>query len=549
MREISSQTNKRIIELYFKGYTRDVIARRTGVSTGTVSNVINLLPGSLKQLRTLSVEVRKSGKSLHEAVECAKLCRQLKEVNVELTQLKGYVKATRRFSRKAGYEPKQVVQAEMRLYNLEDESGKSFQEAIEEFETKTIQTKNLEEKKGVLEEGIRKIAKERKQKLRLSRITEKEIKYVKELRRKLRRQGISLADAENLNKYLKNMQETGGNPRKFVKFTRKHGSLKGRLTYLENQKQKKKLELDRIKEEIQNVEAKIGLLKISVSELRTEESKTTERLETFKTQVKEQKKELEVTVAALAEMLRVKANVEDMNKAINMRVQKLHNLEGALSATETEIQQLERKKQDLEREVKDILKIKNYAVELNKALSNLQKQKFTLEKELAEKSERLTLADTITNFLTRQPTYDFNRFYSMVETVKKMRARSPLRVLLPRIEEKVRMQALLAFKGDLVPKPLFRRVLNQRETLARKNIELEKKLKFKEDKLTDTEREKETLAKIKVYVEGGPRTLKELREWTVAFFKEEIERRANEKYDALAAAAYGALDWIQKKTR
>ena len=67
--------------------------------------------------------------------------------------------------------------------------------------------------------------------------------------------------------------------------------------------------------------------------------------------------------------------------------------------------------------------------------------------------------------------------------------------------------------------------------------------------MTDTEREKETLEKIKVYVEGGPRTLKELREWTVAVFKEEIERGANEKYDAWAAVSHGVLDWIQKKTR
>jgi len=551
MREISFQTIKRIFELYSKGRTRDAIARKTGVSTGTVSNVINLLPGSLKELRTLSVELRKSGKSLHEALEGAKLCSQLKEVNVELDQLEDYVKATRRFSRKAGYDPKQLVQAEITLSNLEENSGKSFQEAIEEFETKTIQIKSLKEKESALEERIRKIVEEREQKLRLNRTTVKEIRYVKELRRKLRKQGINLTDAENLEKYLKNMQESGGNPRKFLKFTREHGSFKGRLTYLENQKQKKTLELDRIKKEKENGDAEISLLKISESELRTEEGKIIERVENLKKEVNQQNTEREAAVASLAEILRVEANVEDMNKAISMLAQKLHNLELVLSAKETEKQEVERKKQNLEREVEDILKIKNYVVELDEAVSNLEKQKSSVDKEVAEKSERIALADTITNFLTRQPTSDFNRFHSMVETVKRTREdkRSPWTLLLPRIEEGIRMQALEAFKGDLVPKFIFKRMSKQKKEIENRSIELEKKLESETEKLTHAEREIEMLRTIKAHVEGRPRTLKELREWTVVIFKEEIERRANEKYDASAARAQGAIDWIHKKTR
>lgn len=551
MREISFQTIKRTIELYFKGHKRDVIARKTGVSTGTVSNVMNLLPGSLKELRTLSVELRKSGKSLHEALEGAKLCRQLKEMNVEPDQLSDFIRAVKKLSRNAGYQPKQVVQSAIVLSDLEEKSGKSYPEAIKEFEAKTEQTQKLERTKLKLGKEIEKKDKEREQKLRLNRTTEKEIRYVKELRQELRKQGISLTDAESLEKYLRNMQETGGNPRKFVKFTRKHGSLKGRLTYLENQKQKKTLELDRIKKEKENVEAEISLLKISVSELRADKGKIIEKLETLKTEVNRQNIKLEGTVASLAEILRVKANVEDMNKAINARAQKLHNLEIALSIKQTKIQELERKKKNLEREVEDTLKIKNYAVELKKAVTDLEQQKSIVEKEVTHNKDRIALADTITNFLKRQPTYDFNRLYSMVETVKRTREdkSSPCGPLLPRIEEGIRMQALEAFKGDLVPKFVFQRVSKQKEEIENKSIELEKKLELKTEKLTHAEREIEMLEKINAYVEGGPRTLKELREWMVAIFKEEIERRANEKYDALAAGTRGVLGWIHNKTR
>jgi len=556
MRRISSQTERRIIELWIKGIPRDTIARRTAVSGSTVSKVISQLPECLGELRKLSVELRKINSSPSEALKGAKLLSELADLRVELDQLADFIKAVKKLSRKAEYQPKQLVESAMKLSDLEEKSGNPYPEAIKEFESKTKQTKKLKEKISDLQREIENKEEERRQKLKQNKTTEKEIKYVKELRQNLRKYGISPTDAEGLQRYLKNMKETGGNPKKFVKFTRTHGSLKGRLTYLENQKQLKTLELNTMKRDIETMETEVSKRIIDLSRLTGEKDRTIKRLEELKKEIQEQWKKHEAAVACLTEILRVTADVEAINQAIEARNKELADLETAfdkkrmtLETLDSEVGELERKKQTLAKEVEGILGIKNYALEHEKAISDQRKEKSVLENDTAKKKDKIALADTITNFLTRQPTWDFNRFYSMVETVKRTREdpSSPLKPLLPRIEEEVRMQALQAFKGDLVPKLLFRRVCNRKGEIEKKNGELEKKLKLAENKRAYFERENQMLEKIEVYVEGKPRTFKELREWTIFICDEEIERRANEKYYALAAATHGTLDWIHRK--
>jgi hypothetical protein len=59
--------------------------------------------------------------------------------------------------------------------------------------------------------------------------------------------------------------------------------------------------------------------------------------------------------------------------------------------------------------------------------------------------------------------------------------------------------------------------------------------------------ETSTLGTIKVNFEGEQKTIAELRELTKTIFAEEIEQRASEKYDALAAGVTGALNWVGSK--
>ena len=145
MRSISPQTKNRIVELWFKGFPRDTIARRVAVSGSTVSKVISQLPECLRELRALSVELRKSGKSLPEAFKGSKLLSKLHDIGVELEQLQDFIRVVNKLSRKAEYQPKTVVEAAMEISDLEEKSGKSYPEIIDEFQAKTKQVRNLNE--------------------------------------------------------------------------------------------------------------------------------------------------------------------------------------------------------------------------------------------------------------------------------------------------------------------------------------------------------------------------------------------------------------------
>ena len=553
MREISFQTIRRIFELHFKGCPRDVTARKVGVSTGTVSNVIGLLPESLDELRALSVELRKSGKSLHEASEGAKLCRKLKEMNVELDQMESYVKATKKYSRKAGYEPKQVVQAEMRLSDLEEISGKSYLETIEEFETKTIQIKNLEKKESALQEEIQKIVEKRKQKLRQNRTTDKEIKYNKDLRQKFHRYGISLTDAENLKKYLQNMKETRSNPKKFLEFTRKHGSLKGRLTYLENQKQQKTLELDKVKGTLETSKATLATVKNliekhsrALQELNQKEGMKLQSIATLNKEEAQLKERLEAAFQELAGTLKVKAETEEIRKAINLNREKLNLLNSKIEAKGDELAKLRS-------EIQRTLNIKDYTLELTGAISTLEQKKISLEKQNAvlekeneKRKGKIAVADTVTNFLRRKPDYEFNRFRSMVEDLKRAREdrSSPLRRFIPRIEEQIRMKALEAFEGDIISKPMYNALWKRKEKYRNETVQKDETIRTLKEEQAKKDIKLKILEAVKVDFEGRPTTLEDLRRLTMSIQDKEIERRANEKYDRLAALAQGTLNFI-----
>ena len=66
-------------------------------------------------------------------------------------------------------------------------------------------------------------------------------------------------------------------------------------------------------------------------------------------------------------------------------------------------------------------KIKNYETELEEAITNLEEQKTSLDKELAEKKDKLALGDTVTDFFIRETDYDFDKYCSFIDYVKKLR--------------------------------------------------------------------------------------------------------------------------------
>ena len=83
MRRLSSDLERIIIELWFKGFNRDQIAKTSGVSEGSVLNKIATLPDCLAELRDLSVLLRKLNALPAEALKGAILLDRISQLGVE----------------------------------------------------------------------------------------------------------------------------------------------------------------------------------------------------------------------------------------------------------------------------------------------------------------------------------------------------------------------------------------------------------------------------------------------------------------------------------
>ena len=87
MHRISSETEARIIQLWFEGNSRDEVARKLAVGAGTVSAVLSSLPPCLEVLRNLSRTLRKLGREPNEALEGAEILRLLDAKGISREQV------------------------------------------------------------------------------------------------------------------------------------------------------------------------------------------------------------------------------------------------------------------------------------------------------------------------------------------------------------------------------------------------------------------------------------------------------------------------------
>jgi peptidoglycan hydrolase CwlO-like protein len=297
--------------------------------------------------------------------------------------------------------------------------------------------------------------------------------------------------------------------------------------------------------------------------LRKEQRKKQEELTTLNKNISQAQQKHQERLEELATLLNVEAEAEKINAAVTSRQTKQNELDteinqksASLRTLQRTTQELEYKKQSLEGEIQERLQIKDYATELEAGIAFQQSQKAFLEKEVSEKQERLALADALTEFLTRNSIYDFNRICSHIESIKKLREESthPFGFLLPVIKEETRSLALKVFEGDLVSQAEHRELLQRYQDLKKEKRELETKAAELETKYEEikgnfehVKREQQLLEAIKANFEAHPTNLAEIKNWVLWNFNSEIEKRVDERFNAYAAGTYGLLDFVAKK--
>ena len=104
-----------------------------------------------------------------------------------------------RNSIKAGCQPKEVMQAAIKLTNLEKQSsGKTHPETLAEFQTLTRKISELNQKLLKLTIDVDENKKQRAQTLKRAKMSENEIANINKLKLDLRYYGISLFNVERL---------------------------------------------------------------------------------------------------------------------------------------------------------------------------------------------------------------------------------------------------------------------------------------------------------------------------------------------------------------
>ena len=567
----------RILRRLFAGETYGAVAEKENVSKSTVKKFFDEfvsmaadssleeaaeeydVPDEIEILRDLAKDSKKADVSIPELLAAARHSILMKKLELSPVDLQEHLMMYKKHKEKIG----DFAKAAIELSRLERETGKKYRALIAHHKEVADSVKQLREDEKKLKSSIKTLTeKEETSTKNLEKLERKSknaqgiLDTLDETKENLAAYGLSIGDFEAVKNFLKEIGRLGGDPAKAVEILEEDASLDDNI-------KKKTRELDelsrRLKEETKTCTKKTRELKetrIKISKLGIKESETAQRLEGLKEDEVQLKGRLKALGTSVAQMLGVKADVIEMNKAINAIAEKLQNLEIAVGKEEVvledkqlEISKLEGKKQNLEHEVEGVLKIQNYATEHKTAIAGLEQKKGALEKECAEKSAKIALGETITNFLTRLPAADFNKFYSTVEWVKRVREErsSSFKFMLPRTEEGIRMKALEAFKGDLVDKTTYDVVYAHKEKYRKENIDLKIELDKKDSELASVRKQNEFLEKLKVYVEGEQRSFKDLKNWVILVFNKEIERRVNERYDSGVAVTKGIADLIGEK--
>ena len=181
MREIPLKKRMEVLGLYFEGLSYDEISRKAKVSKGSVVNIVRELREGkypefedlseiVDELRSLAVEINKNKISVAQAVLGIKFYEKLQKLGIEPKALESYIKMCKSLS-------PEFARAAVRLYTLEREFGKRYEEIVEEFEENTSkirklypEIKALEERKRNLENDLKKL--EERKSLEIAKIEE-----------------------------------------------------------------------------------------------------------------------------------------------------------------------------------------------------------------------------------------------------------------------------------------------------------------------------------------------------------------------------------------
>jgi transcriptional regulator with XRE-family HTH domain len=153
LRRLPPQVEREILKRALQCGTYRELAREFGVSVATVSRVFEdarkIMP-DVDSLRELSILLRKAGLTVFDATRSCRAMESLNKWGISLEELDGYVRLNERFLSERALDESFLSYA-LKLMQLEQVSGRTFQEVVEDFEKKGKEATEAEERKLALE--------------------------------------------------------------------------------------------------------------------------------------------------------------------------------------------------------------------------------------------------------------------------------------------------------------------------------------------------------------------------------------------------------------
>jgi len=255
-RLLKPESKARALRLWLSGLTYRLISEKTGVSLGTMNELVNEArkkAPDIDDLRQLNATLQKSGVALADAIRACSVISQLHELGVGINELSEYVESSKKLATVQGVGAAELVESAIRLSKLEKETGKPYHEVVREFENKQARVKELDLKVKELDGQRVKIQGELNQANEKLSKTLQELKHAISTKEQLQRLGLektatlakfiedyeslgfSAQEVQKLAKWRKSLTETGISPDALESFIEKRGPLEKQLRLLEEE--------------------------------------------------------------------------------------------------------------------------------------------------------------------------------------------------------------------------------------------------------------------------------------------------------------------------
>lgn len=386
-RPLTSQVKSSIIRKYFSGVTRDDNARKVGRGTGTINRIVDKFEDEVesqglekvaeaynvstivRELRELSIELKKENISISDAKTGAKIGSKLLKLEVDPDQIPQFIDQVYRRSTAEGYSVSNIVDDCSKIRNLESKYGGNFEEIKQKFEDMGSRIEDCKKKIGDLTQEIKEKEEHRGDLWDKYECEEKDLEQFKSTSESLAQLGLKIEDLEKIRNVLTEIKKEKYDPRRIIKKFEK-------TTDLDKDIADKEGRLEQLNQTLEEKEDKLVSLENEVS-------KKSEVLSEIK-QLKETKLSLEAIQSIRNIVIRISANHRISPKdAVEHFLQEISKYYDTLLGLEPEVKSKIRLKEQLESEITDLLKsLEETRNKKNEELERLEDESKTKKSEI-----------------------------------------------------------------------------------------------------------------------------------------------------------------------